>query len=82
MTDSTSISRELATAGTPNAEVFNNVMAGTRQLSDLLACAFHTMRKEMIDAGAPHDLALDAAKAHVRKILADMVNPSKGSGDD
>lgn len=78
MTDSTSSSRELATAGTPDAEVFNSVMNATRQLSDLLACAFHTMRKEMIDAGTPHDLALDAAKAHVRKILADMVHPGKG----
>lgn len=57
-----------------NIGVFDTIINATRQTADLLACAYNTMRKEMLDAGMPRDLAEDAAAAHTRKIIADMFN--------
>lgn len=52
---------------------FNEIIDNTKNLAELLMAAYNSMRKEMLDHGAPRELAEDAAETHVRTILKEML---------
>ena len=56
---------------------FNEIIDNTKNLAELLIAAYNTMRKEMLDHGAPRELAEDAAETHVRTILKEMLKDNQ-----
>lgn len=55
-------------------EVLDGLVEAAKNIADVLMCAYRTVEREMLERGAPQELADDAALLHTRRFLGQMMN--------
>ena len=56
-------------------EILDQLIEASKNIADILMCAYRTIQREMLERGAPQVLADDAALVHTRRFLIQMMNP-------
>ena len=56
-------------------EILDQLIEASKNIADMLMCAYRTIQREMLERGAPQVLADDAALVHPRRFLIQMMNP-------
>lgn len=56
-------------------EILDQLIEASKNVADILMCAYRTIQREMLERGAPQVLADDAALVHTRRFLIQMMNP-------
>ena len=54
-------------------EALEQLIDASKNIADVLMCAYRTMQREMLDRGAPRVLADEAALEHARRLLGQMM---------
>lgn len=62
-------------------EVLDGLIAAAKNIADVLMCAYRTIQREMLERGAPQELADDAALLHTRRFLDQMMNPGGATNE-
>ena len=62
-------------------EILDQLIEASKNIADMLMCAYRTIQREMLERGAPQELADDAALVHTRRFLDQMMNPGGATNE-
>ena len=63
---------QMAATNEELTQALNEIIDASKQVAEFVMCAYRSMYKEMLDAGAPHVLAEEAAVEHARRVIQSM----------